>query len=174
MVISENCCNFIVFHHKALQATITRIAENEITELFRMADDFCRLFDAMMAKYTSRSDKRRCHRRDSTLSKAEIMITMILSHGPGYRCPEHFLPADARGCHTAHHQTEKQHERSVDKRAKRAATPQEDHYGNRAHVACFILSWWSHAKKGDPKTGSPPKIIHLIAKAVDLYIFVIT
>lgn len=59
------------------------------------------------------------------------MLIMILFHDSGYRCPEHFLPADARGCHTAHHQTGKQHERSVDKRAKRAATPQEDHYGNR-------------------------------------------
>ena len=54
------------------------------------------------------------------------MLIMILFHDSGYRCPEHFLPADARGCHTAHHQTGKQHERSVDKRARRATTPQED------------------------------------------------
>ena len=120
-----------MFHYKALQATIAMITEDKITELFCMADDFCRFFDAMMAKYTLRSAKKRRYHRDSTLCKAEIMLIMILFHDSGYRCPEHFLPADARGCHTAHHQTGKQHERSVDKRARRAATPQEDHYGNR-------------------------------------------
>ena len=35
------------------------ITEDKITELFCMADDFCRFFDAMMAKYALRSAKKR-------------------------------------------------------------------------------------------------------------------
>lgn len=41
LVISENCCNFIVLNYKELQATIAMITEDKITELFCMADDFC-------------------------------------------------------------------------------------------------------------------------------------
>lgn len=38
-------------------------AEDKVTELFRIADDFCEFFDVMMEKYTLKSDKRRrCHR----------------------------------------------------------------------------------------------------------------
>ena len=52
MVISENCCNFIVFNYKVLQTIIAMITEDKVTELFCMADDFCKFFDAMMEKYT--------------------------------------------------------------------------------------------------------------------------
>ena len=50
MVISENCCNFIVLKYKDLQ-TIAMITEDKVTELFCMGDDFCKFFDAMMKKY---------------------------------------------------------------------------------------------------------------------------
>ncbi len=36
------------------------------------------LFDEMMRKYTLKSDKKRHYHRDSTMSKAEIMLIMIL------------------------------------------------------------------------------------------------
>lgn len=39
-----------------------------------MADDFCKFFDAMMEKYTLKSDKKRRYHRDTTMSKAEIML----------------------------------------------------------------------------------------------------
>ena len=55
-----------------------------------MADDFCKFFDAMMEKYTLKSDKKRRYHRDSTMSKAEIMLIMILFHDSGYRCLKHF------------------------------------------------------------------------------------
>lgn len=74
MVISENCCNFIVLKYKELQTIIAMITEDKVTELFCMADDFCRFFDAMMEKYTLKSDKKRRYHRDSTMSKAEIML----------------------------------------------------------------------------------------------------
>ena len=55
-----------------------------------MADDFCRFFDAMMEKYTLRDPKKRKYHRDSTLSKAEVMVIIILFHNSGYRCLKHF------------------------------------------------------------------------------------
>ena len=90
MVISENCCNFIVFNYKVLQTIIAMITDDKVTELFCMADDFCKFFDAMMEKYTLKSDTKRRYHRDSTMSKAEFMLIMILLHDSGYRCLKHF------------------------------------------------------------------------------------
>ena len=84
MAISENCCNFIVFNYKVLQTIIAMITEDKVTELF------CKFFDAMMEKYTLKSDTKRRYYRDSTMSKAEIMLIMILFHDSGYRCLKHF------------------------------------------------------------------------------------
>lgn len=90
MVISENCYNFIVLKYKDLQTIIAMITEDKVTELFCMADDFCKFFDAMMKKYTLKSDNKRAYNRDSTMSKSEIMLIMILFHDSGYRCLKHF------------------------------------------------------------------------------------
>lgn len=64
--------------------------ENKVTEIFFMADEFCQIFDRMMAKYTIRDHKKRRYHRDSTMSKAEIMVIIILFHNSGYRCLKHF------------------------------------------------------------------------------------
>ncbi len=77
MVIIENCCNFIVLKNKVLQIIIAMIIECKVIELFCMADDFCKFFDAMMAKYTLKPTAKRKYHRDSTMSKAEIMLIMI-------------------------------------------------------------------------------------------------
>ncbi len=55
MVISEKCCNFIVLKYKELQTIISMITDDKVTELFCIADDFCKVFDAMMEKYTLKS-----------------------------------------------------------------------------------------------------------------------
>ena len=89
-MISENCCNFIVLKYKELQTIIAMITEDKVTELFCIADDFCKFFDAMMEKYTLKADKKRQYHRKSTMSKAEIMVIMILFHDSGYRCLKHF------------------------------------------------------------------------------------
>lgn len=90
LVISENCCNFIVLNYKVLPTIIAMLTEDKVTELFCIADDFCKFFDAMMEKYTLKSDKKRHYHRASTMSKAEIMLIMILFHDSGYRCLKHF------------------------------------------------------------------------------------
>ena len=64
--------------------------EDKITEIFCIADDFCRFFDAQMEKYTIRDSKKRKYHRDSTMSKAEIMMITILFHSSGFRCLKHF------------------------------------------------------------------------------------
>lgn len=66
------------------------LTEDKVTELCCMADDFCKFFDAMMEKYTLKSGKKRRYHRDSTMSKSEIMLIMILFHDSGYRCLKHF------------------------------------------------------------------------------------
>ena len=55
--------------------------EDKVTEIFCIADDFCKLYDAMMAKYTVKSPNKRPYHRDGTLSKAEVMLIMI-DHDP--------------------------------------------------------------------------------------------
>ena len=57
------------------------LTEDKVTELFCMADDFFKFFDAMMEKYTLESDKKHHYHRDSTMSKAAIMLIMVLFHG---------------------------------------------------------------------------------------------
>lgn len=48
LVISENCCIFILLNYKGLQTMIAMITESKVIELFCMAEDFCKFFDAMM------------------------------------------------------------------------------------------------------------------------------
>ena len=56
-----------------------------------MADDFCKFLDAMMAKYTLKPDKKRNYYRDSTMSRSEIMLIMILFYyDSGFRCLKNF------------------------------------------------------------------------------------
>ncbi len=64
--------------------------EDKITEIFCMADDFCKFFDAMTAKYTLKPIGKRKYHRNSTMSKAEVILIMILFHTSGYRCFKHF------------------------------------------------------------------------------------
>ena len=66
------------------------ITEDKVTEIFCIADDFCKFYDAMMKRYTLREGKKRRYHRDSTMSKAEVILIMILFHDSGYRCLKHF------------------------------------------------------------------------------------
>ena len=43
-----------------------------------------------MAKYTFKAERKRKYHRVSRMSKAEIMVIMILFHSSGYRCLKHF------------------------------------------------------------------------------------
>ena len=72
MVISEICCNFKELIYKQLQTKIAMTTEDKVTEIFCMADDFCKFFDAMTAKYTLKLQEKesiieipRCQRQKS-------------------------------------------------------------------------------------------------------------
>ena len=64
--------------------------EDKVTEIFFMADEFCGFFDSIMEKYALRDHKKRIYHRESTMSKSEIMVIIILFHNSGYRCLKHF------------------------------------------------------------------------------------
>ena len=66
------------------------ITENKVTEIFCMVDDFHKFFDAMVAKHTLKPTGKRKYHRDYTMSKAEVILIMILFHDSGYRCFKHF------------------------------------------------------------------------------------
>ena len=51
---------------------------------------FSQFLDAMMEKYTVRSDNKRHYHRNSTLYKAVIMLIMRLLHNLGHRCLKRF------------------------------------------------------------------------------------
>ena len=50
------------------------IAEDKVTEFFCIADDFCKVFDAQMAKYTFKAERKRKYHRESRMSKAGIVV----------------------------------------------------------------------------------------------------
>ena len=76
--------------YKVLQTIIAMLTEDKVTELFFIADEFCKFFDWMMARYTLKNAGKRPYHRETTLSKAEIMLIIILFHDSGYRCFKHF------------------------------------------------------------------------------------
>ena len=62
------------------------MSEDKVTEIFHMAYDFCKFFDAMTAKYTLKPNGKRKYHWDSIMSKAEVMLIMILFHDSGCCC----------------------------------------------------------------------------------------
>ena len=65
-------------------------SEAKITEIYCMADDFCKEFAKVQEKYTI-EDKNRKHRnKPNRMSEAEIMVILILFHSGGFRCFKHY------------------------------------------------------------------------------------
>lgn len=50
------------------------ITEHNFTEIFCIADDFCKVFDTQMAKYSFKAERKRKYHRQSRMSKAEISV----------------------------------------------------------------------------------------------------
>jgi len=53
--------------------------EDKVTEIFCMADNFCKFFDTMTAKYTLKPTGKRKYHRNSTISKMEVILTKATS-----------------------------------------------------------------------------------------------
>ena len=56
------------------------ITEDKITELFCIANDFCKFFDTMMSKNSLKSSVKLNYHRDSMLSNSEVMLIIV----PGF------------------------------------------------------------------------------------------
>ena len=66
------------------------VTKDKTTEIFCVADNFYKFFDTITAKYTLKPIGKRKYHRSSTMSKAEVMLIMILFQTSGYRCFKHF------------------------------------------------------------------------------------
>lgn len=77
--------------------------DDKITEIFCLADDFCKYFDNQVKKYmlSDQTTSKRKYHREPTMSKAEIMLIMILFHDSNYRCLKHFYKHKVCG-HLSH------------------------------------------------------------------------
>lgn len=65
-------------------------SESKVTEIYCLADDFCKEFAVQQEKYMI-EDKSRPHRNTpNRMSDAEIMVILILFHSGGFRCFKHY------------------------------------------------------------------------------------
>lgn len=62
----------------------------KVTEIYCMADDFCKEFAVQQKKYMV-EDKTYKHRnKPNCMNDAEIMVILILFHSGGFRCFKHY------------------------------------------------------------------------------------
>ena len=65
-------------------------SEAKVTEIYFMADDFCKEFAKVQEEYMI-EDKNHKHRnKPNRMSDAEIMVILILFHSGGFRCFKHY------------------------------------------------------------------------------------
>ena len=72
-MVSDNCCTFIVLNYKVVQTIIAMLTADKVTEIFYMADEFCKFFDLMAKRYAIEVRSKRKYHRNGTLSKAKVM-----------------------------------------------------------------------------------------------------
>ena len=64
--------------------------ESKITEIYCMADDFCKEFTFQQEKYMVEDKKQKHRNKPNRMSDAEIMVILILFHSSGFRCFKHY------------------------------------------------------------------------------------
>ncbi|THG34762.1 IS982 family transposase, partial [Muribaculum caecicola] len=65
------------------------ITEDKITEIFCLADDFCKYFSSELKKHQL-CDGKKHRNKPGRLSYAEVITILILFHSKGFRCLKHF------------------------------------------------------------------------------------
>ena len=62
--------------------------EGKVTEIFYLADDFCKFFDAEQKKnmLSAPEDGKKHRHKPNRMSDAEIIVILILFHSGGFRC----------------------------------------------------------------------------------------
>ena len=64
--------------------------KSKVTEIYCMADDFCKEFTLQQEKYMIKDMKTMHHNKPNRMSDAEIMVILILFHSGGFRCFKHY------------------------------------------------------------------------------------
>ena len=67
-------------------------SEDKVTEIFCLADEFCKFFDAQQEKsmLEAPQDGKRHRRKPNRMSDAEIIVILIHFHSGGFRCFKHY------------------------------------------------------------------------------------
>ena len=73
-----------------IQAITTMFSEDKITEIYCMADDFCKEFAKTQEKYMVEDKDHKHRNKPNRMSDAEIMVILILFHSKGFRCFKHY------------------------------------------------------------------------------------
>lgn len=66
--------------------------DSKVTEIFCLADDFCKFFDSLLERYSLEASTvtlKRKYYRSPKMSKAEVMLILIMFHASSYRCLKH-------------------------------------------------------------------------------------
>ena len=64
--------------------------KSKVTEIYCMADDFCKEFTFQQEKYVIEYKKTNHRNTPNRMSDAEIMVILILFHSGGFRCFKHY------------------------------------------------------------------------------------
>lgn len=65
-------------------------SESKVTEIYCLADDFCKEFAVQQEKYMIEDKSRPHSNKPNRMSDAGIMAILILFHSGGFRCFKHF------------------------------------------------------------------------------------
>lgn len=67
-------------------------SEAKVTEIYCLADDFCKEFAMQQEKYMieEKSTVRKYRNKPNRMNDAEIMVILILFHSGGFRCFKHY------------------------------------------------------------------------------------
>lgn len=67
-------------------------SEAKVTEIYCLADDFCKEFALQQEKYMieEKSPVRKYRNKPNRMNDAEIMIILFLFHSGGFRCFKHY------------------------------------------------------------------------------------
>ncbi len=66
------------------------LTEDKVIEIFVMADEFCKIFNAMLRRRGLDKPKEENYHRDCRMSQAEIIVIMIMFHSSNHKCLKHF------------------------------------------------------------------------------------
>ena len=65
-------------------------SEAKVTEIYCMADDFCKEFAKVQEKYMIKDRNHKYRNKPNRMSDTEIMVILILFHSGGFRCFKHY------------------------------------------------------------------------------------